>query len=117
MVFVNSDENYEMETKAVKFLKQLRVAGLILSPAANTIDHVHEYSNINLPLVVVTRRLEGIDVNTVKVDDIKGAYLGTSHLIELGYHDIVFINGPMHISNAATPKGVFRSANEEPLAI
>jgi len=100
MVFVNSDENYEMETKAVKFLKQLRVAGLILSPAANTIDHVHEYSNINLPLVVVTRRLEGIDVNTVKVDDIKGAYLGTSHLIELGYHDIVFINGPMHISNA-----------------
>ncbi len=43
-----------------------------------------------------TGRLDGIDVDLVRIDHEQGAYLATRHLLELGHRDIAYIGGPGH---------------------
>ena len=67
-------------------------------PTTDSVDHVFRYGK-SFPLVLVSRR-ENTDVNWIIGDDVHGAYLATKHLLDLGHRDIIFVNGPLHISNA-----------------
>jgi LacI family transcriptional regulator len=49
--------------------------------------------NSNIPVVVVGRPLHSIEVSYIDVDNFRGAYNATSHLIRLGYQRIGTITG------------------------
>lgn len=100
VAFANSDENYQQEVEAIRFLQELRVSGLLLAPTTDSVDHVFRYGGKSFPLVLVSRRIENTNVNWIIGDDVHGAYLATKHLLDLGHRDIIFVNGPLHISNA-----------------
>ncbi|HWG85212.1 MAG TPA: substrate-binding domain-containing protein, partial [Deinococcales bacterium] len=46
-----------------------------------------------MPLVAVGRSIRGLEERCLRVDNVRGAYLGTRHLIELGHRRIGFIAG------------------------
>ena len=53
------------------------------------------------------------NVDTVVVDNRRGAELATQHLIELGHRDIATIAGPQHLSNARGRLAGFEDALRE----
>lgn len=64
------------------------VDGAILVPA---VDDPHYYSNLPIPVVLVDRTLGQID--TVVINNYKGAYLAVRELIDNGHRRIAVLNG------------------------
>lgn len=78
------------ERRAVRTLVDDRCEGLVLIGSELSARDLGELAQ-QLPLVVVARRVRGVDV--VRSDDAAGAVLGTEHLIGLGHRRIVFLDG------------------------
>lgn len=83
----------ELEKKYIKNLEEKRVEGIIIKPCE---DEQKLEDRINTPYVI----LEGNNVNSnhscVEVDNEKGGYIGTKHLIECGYEKIAYLGGKKH---------------------
>jgi DNA-binding LacI/PurR family transcriptional regulator len=93
MVLCNSDEN---STKLLKYLRLMQaeaVAGLIVVPAQVTADAaaLRNLQADGMAVIVLDRTLSGVPVDTVKVDNVRGACEGVKHLLHLGYRRIGII--------------------------
>ncbi|MGC9019523.1 MAG: LacI family DNA-binding transcriptional regulator [Candidatus Bipolaricaulaceae bacterium] len=67
-------------------------------------------SKNHLPVVTVGRPLGYIGISFVDVDNHGGARLATEHLIQLGYKQILFINGPKEHTAAIAREEGYRAA-------
>lgn len=73
-------------------LRQYRVEGMLLTPAIGTPkSHVEQLLEWKIPLVQVTRYVEGVETDYVGNDNRLGTMLATQHLLELGHKKIGFI--------------------------
>jgi LacI family transcriptional regulator len=50
-----------------------------------------------IPLVFFDRTKESLGIHSVVIDDFKGAYLATKHLLDQGYQKVAHIAGPQHL--------------------
>jgi DNA-binding LacI/PurR family transcriptional regulator len=53
-----------------------------------------------LPMVCADRRLARVTVDTIVVDNVRGAYEAVDHLIRLGHQRIGFIEGQPELSTS-----------------
>jgi len=75
-------------------LLQLGADGLILSPAIGTPrDDIAPLAGNGLPVVLIAREVEGVDLPIFRGDDAYGISLATNHLISLGHRRIAMIGG------------------------
>lgn len=71
------------------------VVGLIAIGGGDITDDLLErIVKNNIPLVAVDNKSNLRPVNSVMIDNYRGAYLATQHLIELGHKQIAIIQGP-----------------------
>ena len=94
----NSNEDPTKETLYIDVLQAERVAGIIVSPADENSTSCEPLLRNGVPIVAMDRRLRQFDVDTVLVDNVKGAYQATSHLICLGHRRIGLIGQPSRIT-------------------
>jgi LacI family transcriptional regulator len=94
-----SNESYDYEVKGIKAFMSARVDGIIASLARDTMDYSHllNVKDINIPLVLFDRINGDLGIPSVVVDDYRGAYMATEHLIKQGYRRIAHISGPQHL--------------------
>lgn len=79
---------------AYKFLLEKRVDGaVILAPKINDAE-ISRVAKASLPIIVLDRRLDSDYIKYVLIDNLNGAYQAVSHLINRGYHKIVYLSGP-----------------------
>lgn len=99
LLLFQSNESYEYEKKGIDTFLQFNVDGIIASIAKETtnFDHYLEIKRKNIPLILFDRANETLNVPTVTIDDYKGGFLATEHLILNGYNRIVHIAGLQHI--------------------
>lgn len=81
----NSDEDPEKELMYIDQLQAENVAGIIFSPTRQTANSFSEIVVMNLPIVVIDRRVPSQDVDSVVIDNVDAAYRLTNHLISDGY--------------------------------
>ncbi|HVX07583.1 LacI family DNA-binding transcriptional regulator [Humibacter sp.] len=88
----NSNEDPDRERQLVADFIGRRVEGLIVVPAdpAHS-DHLDSDALGGTPIVFASRPVPGLDVDTVLIDDIGGAYEATSRLLEEGHRQIAFL--------------------------
>ncbi|MFD3002342.1 LacI family DNA-binding transcriptional regulator [Pontibacter toksunensis] len=93
ILLYQSNESYESEKKGIETFLNSRVAGIIASVAKETQTHEHfaEIQRRRIPLLFFDRALEALQVPSVTIDDYKGGFLATEHLIRQGYKRIVHI--------------------------
>ena len=99
ILIYQANENSDHEIKGIETFLSARVDGILASIAKNTTDYSH-YLDVkarNIPLVFFDRANEELGIPSVVVDDYKGAFLATEHLIHKGYRHIAHIAGPPHI--------------------
>jgi len=99
-IIINTNENEDIEKRAIYSALGKKVDGIILCPCQRSSENVAFLRQTALPFVVIGRRTQDPRVDSVIVDDVKGGYLATQHLIRRGHKDVLLLNGPAYISSA-----------------
>jgi pentatricopeptide repeat protein len=100
VIIAQSKEDYNREVSALNYLASRSVDGILISVSAGTSD----FSNINelylrgMPLVSFDRVVDHLNMHKVKVDNYKGGYEATKHLIKNGYKKIACIASSTYLS-------------------
>ncbi len=84
----------ETEKDAVEFLISRNCDALIMHAEALPDEYLLELNQSKLPVALVNRQVEGLPEACTSLDNEKGGYLATRHLLELGHKDIAYISGP-----------------------
>jgi len=93
VILCNTDEIYEKEAFYAEFLSTHRVAGAIVTSAMLQ-DPIIARLHQKLPMLLLSRIMNEIDINYVACDDFEGGKIAVEHLIDLGHKRIGFIGGP-----------------------
>ena len=99
-IIINTDENYKREEKAIKLALAKKVDGIIICPTQNDNKYIKYLLKIKIPFVLLGRYFSDLETDYVIVNDLKGGFLATQHLINKGRKDILFLNGFNYISSA-----------------
>ena len=101
VLLFQSNEQRDCEEKGLQNFLSARVDGILVSIAKDTMDYSHfrEIKSRRVPLVFFDRVNDDLDIDSVVIDDYKGAFQATEHLISQGYTRIAHISGPQHLKN------------------
>jgi DNA-binding LacI/PurR family transcriptional regulator len=96
--FLLSDvqNNKEREHFYLQLFLQKKVDGILFVGASNELDDqgIQDLLRAGIPVVLTEREVSEKNVPCVLVDNIKGGFMATDHLIQQGYAHITFIVGP-----------------------
>ncbi len=98
LIICQSNDSVAIEKELARTLYAFRVDAVIAACTLFTTDfsHFDILTQNNIPVVFYDRvPLTPYPASVVKGDDFRGAFLGTSHLIELGARRIAYITGPL----------------------
>jgi LacI family transcriptional regulator len=93
LIITHSSESFKKEMANANNLFHKRVDGLIASLAFDTknLDHFKQYEEKGIPIIFFDRVEETSDSTKVIIDNYKGGYQATQHLIEQGCKRIVLV--------------------------
>ena len=94
VLLCNTYEDLAAEHAHLQLLRKRWVDGLIFATVGSNTAHLRSLRDDGLPVVLVARDVEGMSIDAVLVDNFRGAYEGTAHLIRLGHRRIACITGP-----------------------
>ena len=94
-----SEESPQLEVKAIEAFLGARVDGILASLAKGTTDFSHylDLKKGNVPLVLFDRFNDSLNIPSVVIDDYKGGFIATEHLIKQGYKRIAHLAGPQQL--------------------
>ena len=92
--------NRELERKAVDFLYRKRVDGIVNMPVNSDGSHLLCFHKNKKPIVMIDRKINGIDCDYVLVDNLSAVKKAIQKLIDNGHTRIGIIGGPEDIFTA-----------------
>ncbi|MFV0466194.1 MAG: LacI family DNA-binding transcriptional regulator [Lachnospiraceae bacterium] len=92
--------NKELEKEAVEFLLRKRVDGIINMPVNSDGSHLEGFLNSGRPIVLIDRKINGLDCDSILVDNLTASREAVTYLIERGHRNIGIISGPDDIFTA-----------------
>ena len=100
VVICQSLESFEREKKIMDTLLSNRVDGILLSTSmeTSTLDHLKTYLKFGGPIVFYDRPCDFNNCSSITINDYKGSFEATEHLILGGCKNIAFFSGPQTVS-------------------
>lgn len=99
ILLYQSNESSKHEAKGIETFVQSRVEGIISSVTTETKSDVYqEIIARNIPLIFFDRELAELSMPSVVIDDYKGGFIATEHLIKQGYKNILHITAHQEIA-------------------
>lgn len=101
LVIKTSNGDIDRENQNIHYSVQKQEDGVIIFPNYGrfNVEELCRLKDSGHPFVLIDRYFEDIDTNYVGVDNIKGGYLATSHLIKLGHRRIAHLYGSRGSAN------------------
>lgn len=100
VILCNTDESEEKQAQYLQMLLSRRIDGILLVPVTNSPDPIRLIQKQSIPVVLMGRRTQGVDVDVVRADSEEGTYQLTQHLLALGHRQITLLTGPKDVSAA-----------------
>jgi LacI family transcriptional regulator len=99
LIIYQSNELSDNDAKGVHAFLSANVDGIMASVAKDTKDFSHfmQVRKERIPLVFFDRSNDELGIPSVVIDDFKGAFMATEHLIQQGYKKIAHISGPLNV--------------------
>ena len=99
VLIFQSNESYEHEVKGMETFISARVDGILASISKDTHDYSHflDVKERGIPLVLFDRANDDLGIPSVVINDFKGAFMATEHLIKQGFQRVAHISGPQHL--------------------
>lgn len=115
VMLFQTNESFKKEMREAKVMLNSRVDGLLISLANETtqFDHLREFTERGVPVVLFDKVGEGLEVSKVVVDDFTGAYNATTHLIKQRCKQIAHLRGPKNPINAIERFNGYKKALED----
>jgi LacI family transcriptional regulator len=100
LLLYQSNESLTREIKGIDTFLRSRVDGIIASITRETshAEHYEEIRKRRVPLVLFDRTVESLDVPSVRIDDYRGGFMATEHLILQGYRNILHITAEQDLT-------------------
>ncbi|WP_460450872.1 LacI family DNA-binding transcriptional regulator [Alsobacter sp. SYSU BS001988] len=87
-------ESLERQERVLGTLKEYRPDGMILCPAGGaTVESLAHLTAARIPVVQISREIEGVGLDFVGSDDVYGVQLAIDHLVSYGHTRIAMIGG------------------------
>ncbi len=86
--------NEKREKEAIAFLQSRRCDALIVHAEAVSDEYLCQLSEADLPVVVINRKVEGMEDRCFIVDNENGGFKATDAVARLGHKVIGYISGP-----------------------
>ncbi|MBI5961890.1 MAG: LacI family DNA-binding transcriptional regulator [Chloroflexi bacterium] len=100
VIYSNTDESETKEKKYANMLAQRRVDGVLLVPSCGNANTIKFFEANHINVVVLDRRISGVETDIVYSDSKNGAYRLTKLLIGLGHKRIAIIAGSQGVSTS-----------------
>ena len=97
IILCNTKNSTEKEAEILEILSRRKVNGLILAPVDSEGSNLQKILKGNIPVVFVDRSVEKVEASAVVLDNARGAYMATRHLLQLGHTKIGIVTGPQNI--------------------
>lgn len=100
VILTQTNEKLKREMSSVETMLSNQIDGFLVSFSKETtdFDHFSKLLNQGYPIVFFDRVPEIPHAISVMVDDFKGAFDATDHLISQGYRNIVHLSGPINLN-------------------
>lgn len=101
----NGGRDPQREQRYAESLWAHGVRGMIFGSSPLSLDYILRLVERGLHVVVFDRRLQASDdgaqslIDGISIDNVRGGYLATKHLLDLGHRRIGFISGPLKTSS------------------
>lgn len=92
----STDEKEEKEKKYIELMKNKNVDGFIICSTYKNKDVLINLINEEIPIVLLTKDDSELAVTKIAVDDFKGGYEATTHLLQNGHRKIAIISEHNH---------------------
>ncbi|HVI47948.1 MAG TPA: substrate-binding domain-containing protein [Chitinophaga sp.] len=91
VLYGSTEDNTEKAKGLLEVLKYRQVDGYIITPTKNLDKDIEQLKSAAKPIILMDRYFPHVSSNYVVVDNYKGAYNATSHLIKQGYKKIAVV--------------------------
>ncbi|TJY42279.1 LacI family transcriptional regulator [Cohnella pontilimi] len=88
LMICNSSEQAAMEEQYIKEFQMRRLDGIVINPTARNLELYTKLAASKYPMVVVNRRVPGLDVHHVIMNNMKGATMAVHQLLHNGRRNI-----------------------------
>lgn len=103
----------KLEKEAVEFLIRKRVDGLINMPVDMDGEHLKAFEKTGKPMVLIDRRIKGVECDSVRVDNKSAAREAVELLLANGHKEIGIIGGPSNVSTSESRLKGYQDAHEQ----
>ncbi len=111
LVIGSSEEELEQEVSLLASLRSLSIRGFIMAPtSAENNGHLQSLIADNTPLVLIDRVAEGVDCDSVVVDNEGGARKAVDYLIAMGHRRIGLLQDDMRIFTSRERMSGYKAA-------
>ena len=112
-ILMTTNEDEELERKAIQAALNKNVDGIILCPCQKSDENIRYLQSVGVPFVLIGRRFESVDTDYVICDDELGGYLAAKNLIDNGHRRILMLQGASYISSARERLAGYIKAHKE----
>ncbi|MAW94424.1 MULTISPECIES: LacI family DNA-binding transcriptional regulator [unclassified Leeuwenhoekiella] len=91
VLFCSTENDAKRTREHIEIFKERQVDGFIIVPPPGIKEEIQDLKNNGLPVVLFDRKIEGIDIDSVLLNNYEGAKQTTQHLIDQGFKKIAFI--------------------------
>ena len=105
VILCNTSDKHERDLEYINMLASKGVDGILYCMSADsTIEKFQEcytlLNNLNIRYIMLDRSFNMPNLITARLNHIKGGYLATKHLIELGHKQIACVTGPKNLEDS-----------------
>ena len=112
LILSSSDTTTDRQRHYLSLFQEQRSYGVLLTPVGRDLGRINDLRRNGVPVVLVDRAGSSRQCS-VSVDDVAGARLAASHLLELDHQRIAFAGGPTTVHQVADRIAGVRQAMAE----
>jgi LacI family transcriptional regulator len=109
VVLTMVDEDPQAEQRAVQDLLGRRMAGMMIVPDQRSHTFLAAAARTGMPVVFVDRPATGLAADVVLLDNDRGGYLATAHLVAHGHRRVAALVAPSYYTTGQRMRGYRRA--------
>lgn len=87
------EDDSKKEVDFIRDFNSMLIDGMVIIPSITEDRDISIFKNINCPVVLIDREIDGLNIDTVISGNSNGAYRATKYLMSLRYKKIAFLGG------------------------
>ena len=118
LILCNTSDNHQRDIEYINVLASKSVDGILycMSIDSNLENFKQSYDllgTLNIPFVMIDRSYPVPNPAIVRLDHIRGGYMATRHLLELGHRQIACVTGPNYLEDSRDRLHGYKKALDE----